>query len=71
MNIQPKASIIIRTLNEAYYLPDLIEGIRSQTFSNWEIIHVDSGSTDDTLNILGPHSAKTITISPQDFTFGY
>tara|TARA_B100000029_G_scaffold515237_1_gene621275 strand:- start:1302 stop:3143 length:1842 start_codon:yes stop_codon:yes gene_type:complete len=71
MNIQPKASIIIRTLNEAYYLPDLIEGIRSQTFTNWEIIHVDSGSTDDTLNILGPHSAKTITISPQDFTFGY
>lgn len=71
MNIQPKASIIIRTLNEAYYLPDLIEGIKSQTFTNWEIIHVDSGSTDGTLNILAPHSAKTITISPEDFTFGY
>jgi len=71
MSTEPKVSIIIRTLNEGYYLPGLIGGLKTQSYANWEIIHVDSGSTDETLNILSPYSAQTICITPQEFTFGY
>ena len=48
-----QCSIIIRTLNEARYLGDLLTGISEQTYpaSCREVIIVDSGSTDGTLEI--------------------
>ena len=44
----PKVSIIIRTLNEAAFLPSLLDLINNQSYKNFEIIIVDSGSKDDT-----------------------
>ncbi|MDI3496151.1 MAG: hypothetical protein PWQ35_172 [Patescibacteria group bacterium] len=41
-------SIIIPTLNEEKYLPRLLESIRRQSFSDYEIIVSDAGSTDKT-----------------------
>jgi len=51
------ASIIIRTLNEAKDLGKLLEGIAKQTTEGleWEVIIVDSGSTDGTLEIAQSH----------------
>ena len=47
----PEASIIIRTLNEAKYLENLLKGIHGQNHRDWEIVLVDSGSTDGTVEI--------------------
>ena len=66
-----ESSIIIRTLNEDKYLKDLLTSIHSQTYKNFEIINVDSGSKDETLNIADRFNCKIISISPEDFTFGY
>ena len=38
--------------NTAKYLPDCIDSIIAQTNSNWELIAVNNGSTDNTLSIL-------------------
>ena len=46
--MHPKVSIIISTYNGAAYIGETIESIRSQTYSDWELIIVDDGSTDDT-----------------------
>ncbi len=43
-------SIIIPTFNRAHSLPDSILSILNQTCSNWELIIVDDGSTDDTFS---------------------
>ena len=67
----PKVSIIIRTLNEEKHLGALLEGIRAQTFTDWEVINVDSGSTDRTLQIIEPYASKVIRITPQEFTYGH
>lgn len=67
----PETSLIIRTLNEDKYLKDLLTSIHSQTYKNFEIINVDSGSTDETLNIANRFNCKSIHINPEDFTFGY
>lgn len=65
------ASIIIRTLNEAKYLESLIQSIQNQDGSlQWEIIIVDSGSTDETLTIAQKHACKIIHINRQEFSFG-
>ena len=47
-SMSPKISIIISTYNGAAYIGETIESIRSQTYSDWELIIVDDGSNDDT-----------------------
>jgi len=47
-----KVSIIISTYNGGQYIGETIESVRSQTYSNWELIIVDDGSDDDTLEVI-------------------
>ena len=65
-----KSSIVVRTLNEAKYLERLLMGIRQQNDGDWEIILVDSGSTDGTLEIAERYVDKVYHIPKGDFTFG-
>jgi glycosyltransferase involved in cell wall biosynthesis len=48
----PFFSIIIPTFNRVLVLPRALESIINQSFSDWELIVVDDGSTDNTVNIL-------------------
>ncbi len=63
-------SLVIRAYNEARHLPRLLEGVRQQTLHDIEIILVDSGSTDTTVQIAEAYGAKIVHIPPQEFTFG-
>lgn len=47
-----KISIVIPCLNEEEFLPYLIEDIRKQSLKPFEVIVVDAGSTDKTLEII-------------------
>lgn len=50
--IAPEISVIMPTWNRAAFIIETIESIRSQTYSNWELIIVDDGSTDNTEDII-------------------
>ena len=64
-------SIIIRTLNEERYLPELLKAIRRQkSIFAHEVLLIDSGSTDDTLNIAHKFGCKILHISRSEFSFG-
>ncbi|MBI3500642.1 MAG: N-acetyl sugar amidotransferase [Bacteroidetes bacterium] len=54
----PFFSIVIPTYNLASFLPDTINSILQQTFSNYEIIIIDDGSTDNTKEVLKPYIEK-------------
>ena len=45
-------SVIIPSFNTAHHLPDAINSIIQQTYTNWELIVVDDGSTDDSVEII-------------------
>ena len=48
----PKVSIIMGVLNAEDRVIEAIDSIRNQTFTDWEFIICDDGSTDNTYNIL-------------------
>ncbi|MFF2156616.1 glycosyltransferase family 2 protein [Paenibacillus chitinolyticus] len=47
-----KISIIMSIFNDKVYLKDCLESIRRQTFTDWECILIDDGSTDGSSTIL-------------------
>lgn len=49
---QPLVSVIIPTYNRLSLLLEAIESVKNQTYQNWELIIVDDGSTDDTVNFI-------------------
>jgi rhamnosyltransferase len=64
-------SIIIRACNEERHIGKLIAGIKHQKIERTiEVILVDSGSTDSTVDIALAMGAKVVKISKDDFTFG-
>ncbi len=65
-------SIVIRTYNEARYLDQLLTAIASQEIPGHtsEVIVVDSGSTDNTLEIASSHHCRIIHIVKEQFSFG-
>jgi glycosyltransferase involved in cell wall biosynthesis len=48
----PYFSIILATYNRADFLPETIQSILNQNFTNWELIIVDDGSTDNTRDVV-------------------
>jgi GT2 family glycosyltransferase len=50
-----RISIIIPTYNNGRFIPRLIDSLHAQTCKNFQVIFVDDGSTDDTVNIIKSH----------------
>jgi 2-desacetyl-2-hydroxyethyl bacteriochlorophyllide A dehydrogenase len=67
----PQASVLIRAFNEQKHLGSLLSALDQQSFKDFEIVLVDSGSTDRTLEIARARCDQVIEIASRDFTFGY
>ncbi len=65
-----KISVIIRAYNEDEHLEKLLLGIAAQTVEPHEVILVDSGSSDQTVEIARRYGVTIVTIDKSDFTFG-
>lgn len=48
----PLISIILPTYNRAGFLPAALQSVLAQTYERWELILVDDGSTDETVEIV-------------------
>jgi rhamnosyltransferase len=68
MNTQaPRVSVIMRSKNSDWVIAQALNSLFSQTYSNFELIIVDSGSSDKTLEIANQYPCKLIKIHAQDY----
>ncbi len=64
-----KISVIIPTLNRADFIPETIHSIANQTVKPYEIIVVDNGSDDNTVELLGKLFPEQVKIIQNDGNF--
>lgn len=61
-NTIPKVSVVMSVLNGEKYLQECINSILDQTFSDFEFIIVNDGSTDKTAEILNDYASRDARI---------
>ena len=66
-NKKSLVSIITNTYNSSLFIDNCLKSILNQTYSNWELIVIDCGSTDDTLNKLSLYTDTRINVYSIDF----
>jgi len=64
----PFVSIIMRSYNEAWALRGTLDALKTQEYRNWELIVIDSGSTDGSQDLLhGAQPAHFVQIQAKDY----
>ena len=53
-----KISVVVPVYNGEHFIKRCIDSILSQTYTNWELVIVDDGSTDSTVDILEEYKNK-------------
>ena len=57
-SISPKISVVMSCYNAAAFIAEAMASILRQTFADFELILIDDGSTDKTLNIIRQYALK-------------
>jgi rhamnosyltransferase len=64
----PLVSIIIRSFNEGWALRDTLAALERQQYNSWEIIIIDSASTDGSIELIrGANPRHFIQINSEDY----
>lgn len=67
----PKVTILLTCYNHVKYIPVALESIRSQTFTDYDIIALDDGSTDGTREWLSEQTGIKVVFNEQNLgTYG-
>jgi GT2 family glycosyltransferase len=56
--MKPEVSVVIPAYNAAPYIADTLESVLNQTFSDFEVLVIDDGSIDQTVNIIQNYAAQ-------------
>lgn len=64
MNCKPLVTVALSTYNVAEYLPQMLDDVLSQTYSNLEVLCIDDASTDGTWEIIEEYAARDSRIKP-------
>ena len=68
---EPRVSIIIRAKNEMPLVEHTLQAVSRQVCSKpFEVVFVDSGSADGTVQVAQKYSTKVIRMPPEEFTWG-
>ncbi|MCA9600460.1 MAG: glycosyltransferase family 2 protein [Myxococcales bacterium] len=63
----PRVTVIMRSKNSDWVIAQALAGLFSQEFKDFELLVIDSGSTDRTLEILRQYPHRLIQIPPEEY----
>jgi rhamnosyltransferase len=64
----PLVTIIIRSFNEGWALREALLALRAQDYANWELVVIDSGSTDGSVELIRQAAPRHfIQIRPHEY----
>src|SRR5947207_1498568 len=64
----PLVSIIMRSFNEGWALKETLPALRAQEYRHWELIVIDSGSTDGSVELIQRAAPRCfIQIKPEEY----
>jgi rhamnosyltransferase len=65
---EPLVSIILRSYNEGWALRETLPALRTQSHTRWELIVIDSGSTDGSVELIKKMSPRHfVQIEPHEY----
>lgn len=65
---EPFVSIIMRSYNEGWALRETLPALKAQDYRNWELIVIDSGSTDGSVELIRQAQPRAFRqIQPQEY----
>ena len=67
MSKQKRVTVIMRSKNSDWVIDRALAGLFSQTYDDFELLVVDSGSTDTTLDIVRSYPCRLIQIEPGSY----
>jgi len=59
-------SVVIPMFNRAHTISDAVNSVLAQTYSNYEIILVDDGSTDNTIEVISQYGDAVIYVNQEN-----
>ena len=62
----PKVSVVIPTYNRANFIAESIQSVLDQTFTDFEIVIIDDGSTDNTREVIDSFRDRRIRYTHQE-----
>lgn len=67
----PEITIVMRCFNEAWALRETLPALQAQDYRNWQLIAIDSGSTDGSVELLrAANPQQLVQILPHDYRPG-
>jgi len=66
----PRVSVIVRTKNNENVIAQSLAALFSQEFRDFELVVVDSGSTDGTLSIVSKYPCNLVHMRPEEYISG-
>jgi len=66
----PRISIIMRSKNDALVIKETMAMVAKQREKDFELINIDSGSEDGTLDVIREHNPNPIEIAPSEYVPG-
>lgn len=67
----PKVSVLMPVYNAQDYLAEAIDSVLSQTFTDWELIIGDDGSTDETEAVINSYADQRISYFKNESNIGH
>lgn len=58
----PKVTIITASYNYAKYIGETIESVINQTYSDWEMLVIDDGSKDNSVEVINEYTKKDLRV---------